>query len=396
MGSYRGGIIRATPPTTNTVAASAVWRLPEQYQRRGANAWPLPLPSSLFSFTTHTFTAAGTTGRYGPSISLLRSSYSGASAWASNPSFFFQGRGQGYQVFQIPTNGVYEITVAGARGQNGSPPGSDVGTARGAIMRARFFLTQQNQLEMLVGQVPGTNGSQFPGNSFAGAGGGSFVALYGTDTPLIVAGGGAGVYNTSTNGTVMSGQTRRRPIWPGFAYSPLSSSSGAPYIGYGGPGFHGGGGGGFFGSGTAYPGRNISDSAMSTDPSGQQFTAGASFVGTSTGSLDSAVPGTWYGIGGNATALTAEGGFGGGGGGHSGNNTGGGGGGYTGGPGGQTSLGGSFLSGIGGGSFVDPTATNIATSDGEYDGLTSFNGSPITNLSSYNNSNGFITVTFIG
>jgi hypothetical protein len=133
---------------------------------------------------------------------------------------------------------------------------------------------------------------------------------------------------------------------------------------------------------------------MATDGGGQQYTSGAGFVGTSSGVLDP-VPGTWYALGGNATALTTEGGFGGGGGGHSGNNTSGGGGGYSGGLGGQTSLGGSIQSGTGGGSFIIATASSVATSNGQYDGTSTFNGQSISNIGSYNNGAGYISITFV-
>ena len=394
MGSYKGRIISASAPTTKSSLASAVWSLPIQMQNMRAGTWPGSAGggSALFSFTTHTFTTASTTGRYGPTLATLQSAYS-SQTWASNPSYFFQGRAQGYQVFQIPRNGVYEITVAGARGQHASSAGSG---PSGAILRARFSLTTSNLLEMLVGQVPGTTGQDPPITSYAGAGGGTFVALYGTNTPLIVAGGGAGLYSSTTSSAIMNGQTRRRPRWTGYSYGPLSDGSDPPYIGYGAPGYHGGGGGGLLGPGTAYPGRTISDGARATDPSGQQYTAGAGFVGSASNPANDPVPGTWYGIGGNATGLPTVGGFGGGGGGHSGNNTGGGGGGYTGGPGGQTSLGGSITSGIGGGSFVATSATTVATSDGNYDDSSTFAGLPITNLGSYNYGSGYIIVTFIG
>jgi hypothetical protein len=342
--------------------------------------------SALFAFTTFTFTNAGTVGRYGPALSTFQSSYS-SQPWASNTSYFNQGRAQGYQVFTIPKGGIYEIEIAGARGQNGSSVNGQYG--RGAIVRARISFNLGDKVEMVVGQVPGTTGSTAPGNSFAGAGGGSFVAYNNTSTPVIVAGGGGGSYSSYTTQSIINGQTRRQPRFSGYSYNPAVDGT-HPSIGGGGLGYHGGGGGGFSTAGQDYNGYTGS-SGMGTDGSGQQFTHGASFVGgpVSNGS------GTWYALGGNATTLTSSGGFGGGGGGHSGNNTGGGGGGYSGGLGGQTSLGGSYLSGIGGGSFIISTATNVATSDGQYDGSSTFNGTSITNLSTTNDGSGYIKITFI-
>ena len=346
---------------------------------------------SLYAFTSQTFTSAGTVGRYGPTLAALQSAYS-ASTWTANTAFFTQGRAQGYQVWTVPQTGTYIIEAAGARGQNSASIAGNYG--RGARVRAQVFLTAGDKLEMVVGQVPGNGGSTQPGNSYAGAGGGSFVAINGTSTPIIVAGGGGGSYSTYSAQAIVDGQTRRQPRWDGYNFSPASLGT-HPQIGYGGPGYHGGGGGGFLGHGTAYPGRAISDSAMATDSSGQQYTSGAGFIGTSSGSTLDPVPGTWYALGGNATALTSEGGFGGGGGGHSGNNTGGAGGGYSGGLGGQTSLGGSVNTGTGGGSYIIPSATAVATSNGQYDDSGTFNGTAITNIGAFNDGNGYITITAV-
>lgn len=339
---------------------------------------------ALFSFTTFTFTSAGTVGRFGPTLSTLQSSYS-AQPWASNTSFFSQGRAQGYQVWQVPQDGIYEIECAGARGQDSSSPGT--GRGRGAIIRAHFSLLASQKLEMVVGQVPGNTGSTNPSNSYAGAGGGSFVVIEGTNTPVIIAGGGGGSWSTYPSQAIVDGQTRQRPRWDGFSYSPAVNGT-DPGLGQGGLGYHGGGGGGLLSPGQDYSGWSGS-AAMSTGAGGQNFTHGAAFIG---GGVSNG-GGNFFAIGGNATALTSEGGFGGGGGGHSGNNTGGGGGGYSGGVAGQSSLGGSVLTGTGGGSFIRTGATNIATSDGLFDGISTFGGLSITNLGLFNDSGGYIKIT---
>jgi hypothetical protein len=335
-------------------------------------------------FTTHTFTPGGKVGRHGPTLAQLQSTYS-SQTWASNTNYFYQGRAQGYQVFQIPKTGIYEIEIAGARGQYTTPSTN----GKGAIIRARIPFTTTDKLEMVVGQVPGDTGSIAPGTSYSGGGGGSFICLYGTNTPIIVAGGGAGFYSSMTTQEYINGQTRRQPLFTGYNYSPSVSGT-HPTLSYGGRGYHGGGGGGWFGSGEDYPGYTNS-AAMATDSSAQQYTHGAAFVG---GAVSSA-SGPFYCTGGNSTTNAAQGGFGGGGGGHSGNNSGGGGGGYSGGLGGQTSMGGSYLSGIGGGSFIINTATSIATSDGKFDDSTVFNGSNISNIGTFNDYEGYIKITFI-
>ena len=358
---------------------------------------PSVIAPPLYPFTTFTFTSAGLCGRFGPTFASLQADATyAAQTWTSNAAFFSQGRAQGYQVWQPPTNGIYEIEVAGGRGNWGSTSDSH---GRGAIVRGNFILSTANKLEMVVGQIAGSsvNISSSPstnsGVTMAGGGGGSFVVLQGTSTPIIIAGGGAGSYSSITTQAIVNGQTREQPRWDGYSYSPLVLGTN-PALGGGGSGYHGGGGGGLLTAGQPYSG-NVGSAVSATDSNGGQIsTHGASFIG---GSVDNAA-GTWYAIGGfmNLSGYNASGGFGGGGGGHLGNNSGGGGGGYSGGHGGQTSLGGSYLAGIGGGSYIDSSATAVATSDGVYNTSGTFNGSSVTNIGSFNNSNGYIKITFLG
>jgi hypothetical protein len=338
-----------------------------------------PAPE-LYAFTSATFTSGGAQGRFGPSLAQMRSGV-GSPSWAS--TYLNQGRANGYQLWTVPRTGTYEITAAGARGQQSS---NNQGTPLGAVMRGRVSLTQGSTLEMVIGQLP--NGGTNVADSNAGGGGGTFVAVGGTNTPVIVAGGGGGSYSTWGGQQFHSGQTRRRPIWSG-SLAPASSNDGVnPADGQGGPGYHGGGGGGFFSGGQVYSGRSLSESAGTGDGNQHQYTQGAGFTGNN-------IFGTFYAIGGNSNSGTNTlGGFGGGGGGHTGNNTGGGGGGYSGGPGGYTSGGGNINSGIGGGSFIISSATNVGTSDAQYEGSGTFNGSGIANIG-YNNGTGYVTIVRI-
>lgn len=377
---FNGGIFGVSTGRSSS-AASGVWDLIVSQVEKGNNSWPA---MELYPFTTHTFTTASTNGRLGPTLATLQSAYAGQ-PWASNSAFFSQGRAQGYQVWTVPASGTYEIEVAGARGQSAN---SGLGLGLGAKVKGRVFLGLGTKLEMVVGQVPGASGSTYPGLSYAGAGGGSFVVYHNTSTPIMIAGGGGGVYYSLPMGNAgyCYGSTSER----GHSYSNYSPAnfSTMPTAGYGGSGYHGGGGGGLLGPGLAYSGYSGSG-AMGTTGTAQLTTHGASFVGTT---IDN-VAGTWYATGGDATGAEAVGGFGGGGGGHSGNNSGGGGGGYSGGMGGQTSLGGSYLSGLGGGSYIISSATNVGTSDGKYNEVTTFQGASITNMNSHNEGNGYIKIT---
>ena len=97
---------------------------------------------------------------------------------------------------------------------------------------------------------------------------------------------------------------------------------------------------------------------------------------------------------GSNTRIGGAGGFGGGAQ-ADGNNVGqsGGGGGYSGGGGGRTNA--ANVSGGGGGSFITTIASDVATSTGTFNGVSQFNGLNITNLSSYNSGEGSVVVSLI-
>ena len=65
----------------------------------------------LYSFTSHTFTNAGATGRYGPTLTQCRNAYN--VTWDGNTSFFNVVT-QGIQTWTVPSNGTYEIEAKGA------------------------------------------------------------------------------------------------------------------------------------------------------------------------------------------------------------------------------------------------------------------------------------------
>ena len=138
--------------------------------------------SALYSFTTHTFTNAGATGRNGPTISQVRSSYSSAT-WAQNASYLNMTT-QGIQEWTVPKTGNYSLEVAGAAGGNGNWSGG-----KGARMIATFNLTKGTILAILVGQ----QGVVQESSCNSGGGGGTFVwDKSSTSQPLIVGGGGGG------------------------------------------------------------------------------------------------------------------------------------------------------------------------------------------------------------
>lgn len=71
----------------------------------------------------------------------------------------------------------------------------------------------------------------------------------------------------------------------------------------------------------------------------------------------------------------------------------GGGGGYSGGGAGTNASDAGY--GGGGGSFVASSASQVATSNGQYESSGSFGGNPIVNLNQWNQNNGYVTITRI-
>lgn len=295
--------------------------------------------SNCMPFTVN-LTTCGKTGRTGPDQTQANSTYGPGVVVVNN----------GYQQWTVPVTGTYSIEVGGA-----SPPPQTHTTpynyfGLGAIMRAEFTLTAGTVLQVLVGQRP-------PQSNFNGGGGGTFVAVgnsYTTATPLIIAGGG--------------GSHRCGFDWPNYQNILNASTSNSGKTSYVAGGTNGNGG-------------------------ACNSTGGASGAGFSGNGCGEGTPPLSFQNGGTGGLYTpnavSEGGFGGGGQGNYGGS--GGGGGYSGGGGPYNNP---FPPAGGGGSYIDPTGTNVATSDGLYNGSGSLNG-PITNLNAFNSSAGYVTITKI-
>jgi len=302
---------------------------------------------------THTFTSGGVTGRVGPTIAQLRSAYTGATSWSN--TYLQQGTFQGYQDWTVPISGVYEFTASGASGFDGSGAG---GVGRGATVKGRVTLTKGEIITIAVGQR-GENAAS--GGVWGGSGGGTFVVRKTGNEPLFVAGGGSAESNAGAG---------RDGVLTQLAGTSTSGAAAGGASGFGGRSLGGrsAAGGGF---------RSRGENGVSGV---NTWFGGGSF-------LDGLTMGTNARIGG-------YGGFGGGGQ-SDGDVTGqsGGGGGFSGGGGARTTI--ANQSGGGGGSFIVSTATNVATSTGQYEGSSLFNGNSITNLSSYNTGDGSVVVSLI-
>ncbi|MGE4444326.1 MAG: hypothetical protein AB7E37_05020 [Candidatus Altimarinota bacterium] len=153
----------------------------------------------LYSFTTHTFTNCGMTGRTGPTLAACRSSY--ATSWVGNDNFFNQATYQGYQLWTVPKTGWYSIDAYGAQGGTNSYAGG-----LGARMKGNFYLLKGEKLTILIGQT----GLISTSTCDAGGGGGTFVfsgvSPYSTTNVLLAAGGGGGASN-GTSGLSVHGVT---------------------------------------------------------------------------------------------------------------------------------------------------------------------------------------------
>jgi CRISPR-associated endonuclease Cas1 len=219
------------------------------------------------------------------------------------------------QTFTAPTAGYYDITADGAQGGDGFGGLGGAG-GLGAMASGAIYLAAGATLEIVVGGAGGASSQGSTGGG--GGGGGSFVietnnGSGAVDVNEVIAGGGGAAGSAGGGG-------RTQPTGGGGGAAGAAGRGGGK-LGGGGGGFTGGAGG--TGNVAGQPGN----------------TAGTSFAGGASGRFG--------GFGGG------DGGFGGGGGGGS---AGGGGGGYGGGGGG----GGQAFPGGGGGSYVNPSATNVA------------------------------------
>jgi hypothetical protein len=206
----------------------------------------------LYPFTSFTFTSAGATGQFGPTISQCESTYSGQAflnGFFSMPSF------QGYQLWTVPESSVYRISARGASTETS-------GGGRPAIVTGEVSLTVGAKLWICVGQTRDSIDY--------GQGGGSFVALSNNGNiagsiPLIIAGGSgcSAFYSSEPNfqqgGRIFADAQLTQNISPsvlgaGFSLPPVpTTGEGGTVNSTSNPGF-GQGGAGWNGNGQSTPG----------------------------------------------------------------------------------------------------------------------------------------------
>ena len=338
----------------------------------------------LYSFSTFTFTTAGITGRTGPTLANCQTAYAGQS-WLTD---YFSMTTQGYQRWTVPATGRYIIQASGARAGKHTSATTTYTAGSGAIIKGTVQLTAGDVLEIICGQYLDTSiGSPSAYYGFGG-GGGTFVNNATASALLFAAGGGGGAsfYSSAAPAPLgYSGENGRTTTAGGPGGVPASGVGGTAGSGGGiyttqSNTYKGGSGAGWLGNG-----RNGDNVVPTTAP-------GASYGGGGFSYASGFIGGTYGTSWGNPSNQSSTyGGFGGGGGGN-GIINGGAGGGYSG--GGISGTGNTYEAGTGGGgSYIVASAADVATSDGNYESSSTFNGFAIANLATYNNGAGTVVIT---
>ena len=246
---------------------------------------------SLYAFTNFTFTNAGATLRYGPTLTQCQTAYAGTS-WATGGTYLTMTT-QGYQLWTVPTTGTYTVVCAGAAAATN--PSAAYGY--GAIIATTLSLSIGQQIQILVGHM----GQASYNYQYAGGGGGTFFASGTTPAggSCLVAGGGGGGWSSTGSGTNQNGSS--------------TTSGKASSDGYaGGTNGYGGAVGSSWGhSGAGFIGNGL-DSATSQPGT----VATLSFINGGVGGYDPY--GGYVGVFGGGSAMNYGYGCGGGGGGYSG------------------------------------------------------------------------------
>ena len=202
----------------------------ESYSGYGSGSWVnLSGSSSLYDFSSHTFTSAGVTGRTGPSLNQLINAYFG-NLWTIHLEYFNVVYG-GYQIWTVPKTGNYRIKAYGAAG--GAEIETQYENGKGAVTQGEFFLNMGTKMMIIVGQQGETP------TGGAGSGGGATWVLgadkwEAIDSNLYCVAGGGGGENDTGNATSITSITVENA---GIVQNPLvtnwSSNQSLGSSGYG-------------------------------------------------------------------------------------------------------------------------------------------------------------------
>ena len=158
----------------------------------------IPEPTIPSLELNHTFTNCGKTGRFGPNENQCINEYNGQNILKEAFNFYVDN---GYQIFTVNKNGIYNITAIGAQGGNGGTDSKIIRGGFAARVSGEFSLKKGDVVKVLIGQKGSTG--IYNGNHFGGGGGGTYVSTINNE-PLIVGAGGNG---TNINYTGVSGST---------------------------------------------------------------------------------------------------------------------------------------------------------------------------------------------
>ena len=145
--------------------------------------------SSLYDFTSHTFTNCSATGREGPTLANCISSYN--TSWEDDTDLF-NVQTQGFQEWTVPTDDNYTIEVWGAGGGSTNYGAQGGGTK----IKGNFDLLANHVLKIIVGQLGTTHTSNSGGGGYSG-GGGPWTGYSSADWGH--GNGGGGSYNSGSN-----------------------------------------------------------------------------------------------------------------------------------------------------------------------------------------------------
>jgi hypothetical protein len=204
---------------------------------------------ALYAFASHTFTTAGTTGRLGPSLASLQSTYS-SQAWAQNTLYFDTSAGR--QIWTVPATGTYSIEAAGADHVPFGGGSFNQSFGRGWIKKISLLLTAGDKLRIIVGQL----GSISSGVQDGAGGGASAVMYHSNQSPIIVSGGGGASTNRNSNNESNSNATGSESLTPftfldgGYASSSVATGGNGGFgSGNASNAIYTGGAGGFYSNG---------------------------------------------------------------------------------------------------------------------------------------------------
>tara|TARA_Y100000389_G_scaffold116550_1_gene113739 strand:- start:420 stop:2393 length:1974 start_codon:yes stop_codon:yes gene_type:complete len=223
--------------------------------------------SDLYPFISHTFTTAGrgTTGatynsssgpRHASDVADFRSSYN--TVWDQNSAYYSHATYDGYQLWTVPSDGIYLIQAKGARGGYNYGPNNSNLPGKGGVISAKFTLTRGQKLVFIVGQP----GHQTDSNSKSPGGGGATWVIDGdngfpggtvdNNWLYMVAGGGGGAQGSQFNSNTTGNSPAASQGNITAAYGGSTFIDSVPRRPGGGAGWLSDGEGLGYGSGTVY------------------------------------------------------------------------------------------------------------------------------------------------